>query len=230
MLAATALVTSVPAFADILSTTGSVEVTSGSIAFYPLGGTSGQYNIGPPDTGIFAGLAGTGGTILNITNAAEPINTMVNVPDFMTFNGASNLSFTLTELLGGTFGACPAPPPVAGQTCTPPGTPYNLTNLTPTSSSAAFTVNGYVVDTKNPGVQTPFFGIFTTQFANESLQSVVSAIETGGTVDATYSAQFITSPVTGTPEPGTMFSLLAGGLLLVGIGSFGKRVQGSKRA
>jgi hypothetical protein len=231
LLVTTALATSIPAFADILSTTGSVEISTGSIAFYPLGGATGDYSVGPPDTGIFSGLVGTSGTITNLNSAAEPINTLVNIPDFMTFAGAPNLSLTLTELVGGTFATCaiPPPPPAAGQSCTPAGTPYNLTNLTPTSSSAAFTIDGFVVDTNNPTVNTAFFGIFTTQFANENFQQVINALETGGVVDATYSAQFITTPVTGTPEPGTMFSFLAGGLILLGIGSFGKRIHASKR-
>jgi hypothetical protein len=229
LLVAAAMVTTVPAFADILSTTGSVEVTAGSIAFYPLGGNAGDFNVGPPDTGIFATLPGTSGMIMNLSSVNEPINTIVNVPDFMTFTGDPGLSFTLTELLGGTLGACPGPPPLAGQSCTPPGTPYNLTNLTPTSSTAGFSIVGYVVNSAQPGVQTPFSGIFTTQFANESLQQVLASITTGGTADATYSAQFITSPVVGTPEPGTMLTFLAGGILMLGIGTFGKKLRASKR-
>ncbi len=168
---------------------------------------------------------------MDLNNSMEPINVMVNIPDFMTFAGAPNLSFTLTELLGGYPGRLPRPAADGrSELHARPVRLYNLNNQTAMSSTAGFTVNGYVVDTNNPGVQTPFSGIFTTQFANESLQQVVQTIVTGGTLDATYSAEFITTPVTGTPEPGTMFTLLAGGLLMLGIGTFGKRIQASRRA
>ncbi len=225
VLVAASLTAAIPAFADVLNTVGSVEITSGNIAFYPLGGTSGTFVVGPPDTGMFAGLAVTTGTIMDLNSTAEPINTQVNVPNFMTFAAAPNLSFTLTELLGGTQGACPGPPPAPGQSCTPTGTPYNLNNLTANSSSAGFTVNGYVVDTNHPGTQTSFSGLFTTQFANESLQQVIQTIETGGKLDATFSAQFIATP---TPEPGTIFTLCGGGLLMLGMRAFRKRNPASK--
>jgi hypothetical protein len=223
------LVATVPASADLLSITGSVSVSNNNIQFYPLGGTSGTFQIGPPDTGIFSPLIGTSGVSLDLNSVSEPVGTTVSVPDFMTFAGAPNLSFTLTELVPGTFTSCPGLPAVAGQTCTPPGTEYNLTNQTAMSSVASFTVDGYLVNTATPGVLTPFVGIFSTQFPNESYQEVVAQILNGGTAAATYSADFITSPSSSTPEPGTIFTLLSGGLFLLAIGTFGKRFRSTKR-
>lgn len=217
----------VPAHADILSITGSIEVSGfpGNIAFYPLGGPSGKFSVQPPDTGAFAGLGGSSGAILDLNTATEPINTPLNIPDFMTFAGAPNLSFTLTELLGGSSPACAIPPslPAPGQACSPTGTPYNLTNFTANSSTASFAVDGFVIDSNNPSVQTAFSGVFSTPFVNESFQQVLEAVLSGGKVDATYSAQFTTSPVTGTPEPGTIFTLCAGGLLMLGFGKLRSR-------
>jgi hypothetical protein len=219
----------VPAFAGsiddsgVLNIAGSVEISFGNIDFFPLGGGSGTFSIFAPETGIFGPLLGSTGTIMDLNNTTEPVGTTVSVPDFMTFSSAPNLELTLTELPAGTFGSssCSAAA-AAGQTCTPPGTPYDLTNQTATSSTASFTVDGYLTDTNNPGVQTPFTGIFTTQFEGMNFQQVVATIEGGGTVDASYSATFT---ATATPEPASMLTMLSGGLLLIGVGAFGKKLR-----
>ena len=218
----------VPAFAGpindsgTLNIAGSVEISFGSIDFYPVGGGSGTVSIFAPETGVFGGLTGTTGTILDLNNTTEPVGGTVSVPDFMTFAAAPNLSITLTELAAGTFpaGQCATLPAKAGQTCTVPGTPYDLTNQTATSSTASFTVSGYLLDTNNPGVETLYTGIFTTQFENMNYQQVIKAIDTGGKVDASYSASFVSTVAT--PEPASMLTMLSGGLLLIGVGVFGK--------
>ncbi len=222
----------VPAFAGsindsgVLNIAGSVEISFGSIDFYPIGGGNGTFSIFAPETGIFGPLMGSTGTIKDLNNSTEPVGTTVNVPDFMTFVGAPNLELTLTELPAGTFSSSSCGlPAAAGQTCTPPGTPYDLTNQTATSSTASFTVDGYLTDTNNPGVQTAFTGIFTTQFEDMSLQQVVAAIEGGQTVDASYSATFTAVSPTATPEPASMLTMLSGGLLLIGVGAFGKKLR-----
>jgi hypothetical protein len=87
------------------------------------------------------------------------------------------------------------------------------------SSIGSATIDGYLVDTNNPGVETPFVGVFSTQFVDASYQDVIYKLESGGSLDATYSAQFTTFPVTATPEPGTVYSLVLGGLMLAAIGS-----------
>jgi hypothetical protein len=221
----------VPAFAGsiddtgVLNIAGSVSISFGNIDFYPLGGGSGSFSIFAPETGIFGPLMGSTGSIMDLNNTTEPVGSTVNVPDFMTFAGAPNLELTLTELPAGTFSSATCGGTAAsGQTCTPPGTPYDLTNQTATSSTASFTVDGYLTDTNNPGVQTAFTGIFTTQFEDMSFQQVVAAIEGGQTVDASYSATF-TAVSTATPEPASMLTMLSGGLLLIGVGAFGKKLR-----
>lgn len=210
----------------VLNITGSVQISNGEIQFAPFNGVSGDFLIGVPGTGVFAPLLGTTGNVLDLNSATEPVNQMVNVPDFMTFNAAPNLSFTLTELPQGTDPLCDPnnlPPPAAGQACTLPGTPYDLTNQTANSSTASFAVIGYVVDTNNPGVQTPFTGVFTTQF-QENFQSLVATVLSGGEVSATFSATFTATSVA-TPEPASTVTMLSGGLLLIGIGVLGKRFR-----
>ncbi len=222
----------VPAFAGsiddsgVLNIAGSVAISFGSIDFYPIGGGSGTFSIFAPETGIFGPLMGTTGTAMDLNNTMEPVGTTVNVPDFMTFAGAPNLEMTLTELPAGTFSSSTCGgTAAAGQTCTPPGTPYDLTNQTASSSTASFTVDGYLTDTNNPGVQTPFTGIFTTQFEDMSFQQVIAAIESNQTVDASYSATFTATSTTATPEPASMLTMLSGGLLLIGVGTFGKKLR-----
>ena len=218
-----ALVASIPAFADVLSTTGSVNISNSAVHFYPLGGSSGTFNVGAPDTGTFSGLVGTTGAIKDLTTL--PINTTINIPDFMTFANAANLSITLTEINGGTLPACSQAMAAAGQSCSPTGTPYNLSNQTATSSVGSASVEGYLVDSNKPGVLTPLTGLFSTQFVNMSYQQLISTVDGGGSVDATYSAQFITSP---TPEPGTV-GLLFSGVLMLGFAKFGARFRRTSR-
>lgn len=223
----------VPAFAGpiddsgSLSIVGSVQISFGSIDFYPIGQGTGTFDIFAPETGIFGPLLGTSGTIMDMNNTTEPVGSMVNVPDFMTFAAAPNLSITLTELPAGTFSSAGCDlngTPQAGQTCTVAGTPYDLTNQTANSSTASFTVDGYLVDTNNPGVETAYTGIFTTQFS-ESYQQVVNTILNGGVVDASYSGVFTTNVAT--PEPASMLTMLSGGLLLIGVAVFGKKLRRS---
>jgi hypothetical protein len=221
ILVLSALTAGIPAFGDILSTTGSVSVSNGAVAFYPLGGNSGSFEVGPPDTGVFASLPGTAGTIENLNSL--PVNQTLNIPDFMTFAGAPNLSITLTELVGGTLGACSPQAAAAGQACSPTGTPYNLSNETATSSVGSAMVEGYLVNSNQPGVTIPISGIFTTQFVNMSYQQLVNTIDNGGTIDSTYSAEFVTG-VTPTPEPATL-ALIPAGLLLLAFGRFGQKLR-----
>src|SRR5271170_7920083 len=72
-----------------LNFTGSATISSGSIAF----DDSNVFSINPADTqiGSFAVLGGTNGSIQNITN---PPDTVLDVPDFITFAAAPNISIT----------------------------------------------------------------------------------------------------------------------------------------
>jgi hypothetical protein len=163
-------------------------------------------------TGGFMPLLTTSGTVKNIDNPPYAINTIASTPNWVTFASAPNITFELTELLGGTFGtasclAAPAP----GQTCTPANSPYNLSNSTASSSTASFTVVGIEHDSTT-GTSVAFSGIFTAQFANMNYQTILNDVSNlNQTIITSYSASFTT-----VPEPSTAFTLALGGFALVG--------------
>src|ERR1700683_2508577 len=97
-----------------LNFTGSATISFGSIAF----DDGNVFNINPADTqqGGFMALGGTAGVIDNITNPPDATGPL-DVPDFITFAAAPNISITLTYLLPGIDGAagCADTPPATGQ-------------------------------------------------------------------------------------------------------------------
>jgi hypothetical protein len=196
----------------ILNITGSVAVTADALDFLPAAGGTGLFSVDLfTQTGDFVPLAGTTGDISDLDAATEPVGVPINLMNFLTFNADPNLTFTLQLIRFGVFGAadCGAPA-AAGQTCTPPGSQFNLSNLTSTSSTATFAVAGIVSDGSGDPIST-FDGTFSTQFTNQNYQQVLETIGSGGTVQATYSANFI---VTAIPEPGTVSMLVLGGLMM----------------
>ena len=86
-------------------------------------------------------------------------------------------------------------------------------NITSSSSSATFLVRGSANDISDPSpIDGYFVGTFTTQFTTQPYQTVLATVLGGGTVTASYSANF---SVTAIPEPATM-SFLGIGLVLIG--------------
>jgi hypothetical protein len=167
---------------------------------------------------------GSASTILSLNSASEPLNTLVNVPNFVVLNptvGAPNIAINLTEVLAGSFLGnplnCPAGAAAGGQICTPAGSAFNLINSTATTSSATFTLDitatdGIAAD-KASGT-----AVFTAQFG-VPYQTVLAALTSGGgtgNYSSTYSATFTLEPSATTPEPMT-FLLTGVGLLVVGI-------------
>jgi hypothetical protein len=167
--------------------------------------------------GLFAPLAGTFGTeSTSLSGANAPVNTLVNIPGFLTFLSNPNVTFTLTELLGGNLGPCTA----TANACTPAGTPFNLVNTSASSSSASFTVIGnFIIN----GTTQPGMGVYSASFANQRLQQVLAAFTSPGTVlVASSNAQFTTPGIpetTGIPEPNTAYMVFGSGLVLLGLRS-----------
>ena len=195
-----------------------VRVTGTSIDF----GNGAVLAVASTDTSLVA--PGDTGTIQNLSNApgAQPVDTPFSLPNFLTIG---SLTFNLTFIPSGTSGsaACLAPE-AAGQQCTPPGSPFNLSNTTSNTSTASFNVRGTVSDgsASNPS---NFEGIFTTQFTSAktatggSYQDILAQLNAAGFVDASYSATF---SFTAVPEPGTISMAAIAGLMLLG-GSFLRR-------
>jgi len=204
----------------VLNVTGTVEISDGSIAF-----AGNEFSINSPASsqqGGFAALAGTTGTIDNITNPPDATGPL-DVPDFITFAAAPNITITLSYLEPGVDGAagCSSVPAAAGQICTPDvpaQSPLDLTNLSGTSSVASFAILGTELDSIT-GDSVPISGVFTIPLSSESFQGLLSTIGGGGTVTSSFAAQFTTdtSSPPPVPEPGTLSMLVIGMMGLVGL-------------
>jgi hypothetical protein len=163
----------------------------------------------PTLDGVFGAITpGSTGTVQNILVGTGAFN----VPDFIQISG---YTFSLNFVVPGSFSPadCLTTPAVAGQTCSPPNTPFNLANVANgnggLNSSAAFSVSGFVTD---PNDNTfAYNGIFTSQFTNQSYQQVIAQIDGGSTIPVAYSLT-ISATSLATPEPAT-FALMGAGLL-----------------
>jgi hypothetical protein len=200
----------------VLNVTGTVNISLGDIAF-----ENGEFNINSPASaqqGGFMALAGTTGTIDDITNPPDATGTVLSEPDFITFAAAPNITITLTFLFPGIDGAagCADPVPASGQLCTPnvpSQSPYNLQNTSNTTSTASFNIVGTEVDSithQTIGIT----GTFSQPFTALTFQELDADVEGGQTVTTPFSAQFET--VAATPEPSGLLELMLG-IGLVGI-------------
>ena len=200
--------------------TGGVVVTSTTIMPGDIMFANNSFTLTPALTqvGGFVALAGTSGTIQNITSPPDqtdpPDTTNLNVTDFMTFAAAPNITFTLNFLLAGFDGAagCTATPPAAGQVCTPNApdqSPFNLQNLSTSSSSASFQFLGTEVDSST-GQTIGITGTFTTPFTTLNFQQVLAEVAAGTPVVTSFSADITTVAATTTPEPSTLLEFIMG--------------------
>ncbi len=210
-----------------LNISGSVGVSGTLIDWLPPGTGIGTFSVDAfTQTGDFVPLAGTSGSSRDLTAGTDPVGAFYNpgpvftVPAFLTFAADPTILFHLQFISPGVYTSADCfAAPAAGQTCTPfAGSPFNLSNTTATSSTATFQVSGVIqhgTDFSN------FIGTYSTQFVSLNLQQVLSTILSGGTVNATYSANFIASVV---PEPSTIW------LMMGSIGALGllrrKRLNG----
>jgi len=196
----------VPGSASTLNFTGTVLVNATTIDWYPpVGPPDGLFTVTGPgsQSGVFVPLANTDGHILDLTSAGEPVNTPLNVPNFITFVAAPNLTFTLTRV---------------NQGATIPGSPFTLTSVPGGNVLIGMSVQADLVDT-NTGMVMPYSGVFSTQLTRTTVADVLATINAGGTINSSYSATF-----SNVPEP---FSMSLVGLGLVGLGMFSKRLRRS---
>lgn len=166
-------------------------------------------------SGAFLGVNGDLHTIDSLNSGIAPVGVNVNIPGWLEFNpaqGAPPISLTLIQVQPGTFSAAQcAAAPAAGQTCTPPGSAFNLSNQSATSSIASFQVIGNAVNGQAGDTQ-PFVAVFSSQF-NVPYQALLAALATNNNT-GTYSSSYSVS-VTAVPEPMTL-SLV--GVALIGLG------------
>jgi hypothetical protein len=195
-----------------LNFTGSATISFGSIAF----DDGNVFNINPADTqmGTFATLGGSTGSIKNITNPPDATGPL-DVPLFITFAAAPNITITLTDLLPGIEGAagCADTPPAAGQVCTPntpDESPFNLENTSATSSTASFNILGIETDSLT-GDTIAITGAFSQPFTNMNFQQLLAAVDgapppVGGSITTSFSGEIATVA----PEPAAFIQLLIG--------------------
>lgn len=220
--------------ASTLSATTVINGTlniNGSVSVSALGITnSGVFNVVVPGTGYFAGLATTpasvAGTEVDLTAATPPPPLPVG---FFVDNFLTNFRFIATGLPVGApytnlhFDLKDIPTPSA-PACVGDGTDTNCTQglfqlvqIGPNQTLIGLKVVGFFEDTNVVCNGTPVpvgctsaTGIYSTQIPL-SIAGIKTTIVGGGTIDAAFSANFISSAV---PEPGTLESVFLGGLLL----------------
>jgi hypothetical protein len=211
---------------------GSVDVsgngtTTGCIDWYNGGSPPPCPNSGTATLTVDAGstspfIVGSTGTIQNLT-----FNTVYPVVDFVTIGGLDfdllDVRFNTGAAIGDCSGAAAADP---GVSCTPADSPFTLTNglADPTTGqvdtvSIALTADaeGYTGSSgTNYNQADRYIGIFTTQQAIQgmNIQTVLNAIGTGGSIDASWSATF--TPASELPEPES-YLLLGAGLTAIGL-------------
>ena len=194
-----------------LNLTGAVEFSSSSIDFTPRFGGSGRATVVDGSSDTFATLISTTAFIKDVSLSPPPSGIL----DAITFQVAPQLHFDALSAGPGIFSsaACTAPRAI-GQTCTLPGTPFNLTN-TSQGSTLSVDIGGSFKDLSDGNsTPTPYSGLFTAQFIGKSYQQVLADIAGGATVTTSYSASFAPAVI---PEPSMVLMVGAGLLLLVGL-------------
>jgi hypothetical protein len=206
-----------------LNLAGGVTVTATSIDFLPLGGGTG--------TAAADAFTNTGSfTLLNTGNPAAPATGTIkdllggpvvgptSVLNFLSgFTLAPNIAFDLSFINPGiyTAAACGAPP-AAGQTCTPPGSPFNLSNILSGGSIStviSLGLSGTVRNTTTTELSV-FTGTLSTQIDHTSYQAILTTLGTpGGSVSTSYSGSFTATAI---PEPATS-GLIGAALLGLGV-------------
>jgi hypothetical protein len=192
-----------------LDITGAVIFTSTLIDFTPAFGGSGRAAIVDGSSGTFSSLIGALAIVQDI-----PIPPPGGILDAITFPAAPLLHFDATAVEPGIFDSsqCALTPPAAGQTCTVPELPFNLTN-TLHGSTLSFEINGTFLDLSDGNADpAPYHGIVTAQFIGKSYQDVLASLGSGQSITTSFSASFGPSVV---PEASGVL-MLSTGLLALG--------------
>jgi len=175
-----------------------------------------HYDIGASSTGSFSGLGGTQTTIHDLDNTLEPTGSLVGtslpLAHFITFAAQPLWDITLTEVLPGIFSTAGCNSTAVGATCSPTGSPFNLTNIAGNQVSASFSYLGIASD--GAGNLTNVSGSFQTTFSNTTIQAIITALLAGQAVVTTGSGT-LAATLTAVPEPGSITMAFIGGALLM---------------
>jgi hypothetical protein len=157
-------------------------------------------------------LAVAGNNAANVVNLMNPLDTVGGIfpaAPFMSFNNAGVTAVREIDFIpAGVNGAagCSASPPAAAQVCTPVGLPFNLQNLSATSSTVAWRVQGITSDSTST-----WTGTLTAQFNTLPYQTVLSDLAANGFVSNTFSGQITLT----TREAGTLSLLFVGSGMII---------------
>jgi hypothetical protein len=199
--------------------------------------TQGNLFIGNGQTGNFTAVANSYGWIRDLNQAQQPIGMPFPggpLLDFITFALRPDYHIDLTGIAPGDFSAaaCGAAP-AGGQTCTPPGSAFNLINATDPNgvinSTATFQVSGRAYSGTMASGFSTLTGTYSADF-NVPYQTLLTQLAAGGgtgTVTAPYSARFTATMVNEVPEPETMTLMFAGLIALICTKLFSRRMQES---
>lgn len=158
--------------------------------------------------------------IRDLENSFAPVNANISVEDFLIIQG-SPFDFTLTRIMPGAGSAADCVSNAPGDVCTPPGSPFTITNFQDGGSQVGFEVRGLVTD-GTPGTS-DFRATFTVTFDNQNAGELLQQIATSGWVQSSHSGDWtVTAGEVPIPEPSTLY-LLGGGVLLVMASRFRRR-------
>jgi hypothetical protein len=186
-------------------------VTSGAVTG---NGDLGLFDITSASTGSFAPIAGSTVVVHDLDSTLEPTGSTsgLDLPlnNFITFTAMPGWNITLTEILPGTQGACTS----TGTSCTPPGSPFNLTNEAGNQVLVGFSFLGTAND--GLGNKSSVAGTFSTTFSNTTYQAILADLAAGDSIVSSDNATIGVTPISTAPEPASIYMLLLGsGLLMV---------------
>ena len=187
----------------------STSLSSNSVGF------SSSNVIGPTSTGAFSALSGTTATLTNVNS--------LPLANFLAAAGLPQVTFTLTGVDLGLNNTNCAGLGIGGSCAASVGSPYILVN-TGGGTAIFFSVFGTALDTST-NAQTTFEAIFSTNFADESAQSVQAILNSGGPLDGPLSVEFLAGPFGSqqTPLPAAL------PLFATGLGALGLLARRRKR-
>ncbi len=189
---------------------GNVTVQDGTIAFAP----SITSTTGATETGDFAGL--TGGTIQTLTGGPFTGTLATPVTNFISFSTGvvTPVSFDLTYVAPGVGTVAGCSSASFGSSCTPAGSPFTLFQLSSNTILVSLQLNGISYTGSSATGSSPTTAIFSTQTLG-TLPQIYSTLLSGGAISGvTYSASFVSTAGTTTPNIPEPFSM---GLVAVGM-------------
>lgn len=197
-----------------LDISGSVRIGANFADFTPLGGGTGDFEVEPTSTGDFNALVEGGeddGDIRDLNAVNAPVGVDFSLMNFLTFDADPTITFELTRIDDGSFGAC-----VPGAvTCSV--NQFNLIN-TGGSTVANFNVSGNIYD--DGVLVNRFRGSFSQSFAGRSIQSILQEVQDRGFIDSAFEANFVPTAI---PEPGSMSLFALGTILTAGVSYIRRR-------